>query len=75
MMGDYNRPCAKRFTNLSGRPISTIIINEAKAIADTAMISAILVRGVLHFIFPNLKMAVTREPTRLIATKNTKLEM
>jgi hypothetical protein len=48
---------------------------EAKTMADTAMISAILVSGVLQRTFDNLNMAVIKEPTRLIATKKTKLEM
>ena len=55
--------------------MSTIIIREANVIAETAIISAILVRGVLHSAFDNLNTAVINDPTRLIATKNTKLEM
>ena len=48
---------------------------EAKTIADTAMISAILVSGVLHFTLASRNMAVINDPTRLMATKNTKLEI
>ena len=75
IIGDCKRPCENKFNNLSGRPISTIMISEAKRIAETAITSAILVSGVLHVIFPNLKIAVINEPTRLMATKNTKLEI
>ena len=55
--------------NLSGRPMSTIIMSDANTIAETAMISAIRVSGVLHFTLASRKMAVMSEPTRLIATK------
>jgi hypothetical protein len=41
----------------------------------TAMISAILVSGVLHFTLARRSTAVMREPTRLMATKKTKLEI
>ena len=55
--------------------MSTTIIIDAKVIAETAIISAILVNGVLHSTFINRKIAVISEPTKLIATKNTKFEM
>ena len=55
--------------------MSTIIINDANTIADTAMISAILVRGVLQCTSANRNTAVIKEPTKLMATKNTKLEI
>jgi hypothetical protein len=48
---------------------------EAKTMADTAIISAILVSGVLHFTFERRRTAVMSEPTRLMATKKTKLEI
>jgi hypothetical protein len=63
------------FMNLSGLPISTMIIIEAKMMAETAIISAILVSGVLQWTLTSLRMAVIRDPTRLMATKNTKLEI
>jgi hypothetical protein len=43
--------------------------------AETAMISEILVNGVLHLTLDNLRIAVINDPTRLMATKNTKLEI
>jgi hypothetical protein len=52
-----------------------MIIKEANTIADTAIISAILVRGVAHFTFASLKIAVIRDPTKLMATKKTKFDM
>ncbi len=52
-----------------------MIIRDAKKMALTAMISAIRVIGVLQWILANLNIAVINEPTRLIATKKTKLEM
>jgi hypothetical protein len=55
--------------------MSTIMIREAITIAETAMISAILVKGVLHLTLDNLNIAVMRDPTRLMATKNTKFEI
>ena len=75
MIGDWMRPCKNKFINLSGRPMSTTIIIDAKVIAETAIISAILVNGVLHSTLINRKIAVISDPTKLIATKNTKFEM
>lgn len=75
MIGDCNLGWNARLTSRSGRPISTIIINDANNIADTAMISAMRVIGVLHWMFANRNMAVIKEPTRLMATKKTKFEM
>ena len=43
--------------------------------AETAMISAILVKGVLHLTLTILSTAVINDPTRLMATKKTKLEI
>ena len=51
------------------------MVNPAIIIAATAITSEILVRGVLHVAPDNLKTAVTKEPTKLIATKNTKFEI
>jgi hypothetical protein len=51
------------------------MIKDANKMAETAMISAMRVSGVLHFTLVNRKMAVTNEPTRLIATKKTKLDI
>ena len=39
------------------------------------IISAILVKGVLHFTLVSLNTAVIKDPTKLIATKKTKLEI
>ena len=55
--------------------MSTIMMIEAITIAETAMISDILVSGVLHLTFDSLKIAVINDPTRLMATKNTKFEI
>lgn len=52
-----------------------MMMSEAKMIAATAMISAILVSGVLQLTFVNLNTAVIKEPTKLMATKNTKFEI
>lgn len=51
------------------------MIKEANVIAETAIISAILVKGVLHFTFVNLNTAVIKDPTKLMATKKTKLDI
>ena len=52
-----------------------IMIKAAKVIAETAIISEILVRGVLQGTLASRKIAVINDPTKLIATKNTKFEM
>ena len=49
------------------------MIMAANTMADTAMISAILVRGVLHLAFDSLNTAVMSDPTRLIATKKNEI--
>ena len=48
---------------------------EANKMADTAMISEMRVKGVRHSTPERRKIAVMSEPTKLIATKKTKLEM
>ena len=53
--------------------MSTIIITIATIMADTAIISEILVNGLDHLFLFNFKMELNNEPTRLIATKKTKL--
>ena len=50
-------------------------MSPANAMADTAIISAILVKGVLQCTSVKRSTAVINEPTKLIATKNTKLEI
>lgn len=40
MIGDCNLGCKNKLYNLSGRPMSTMIISDAKKIALTAIISA-----------------------------------
>jgi hypothetical protein len=52
-----------------------MMVIPAMMIAATAIISAIRVSGVLQWTPDNRSMAVIREPTRLTATKKTKLEM
>ena len=39
------------------------------------IISAILTNGVHHSLWVSLKIATVTEPTKLVATKNTKLDM
>ena len=74
-MGDCNLPCKNKLRILSGRPISIIIVKPPIIIAATAIISDILVKGVAQVTPDNLNTAVTNEPTKLMATKNTKLDM
>ena len=53
--------------------MSTTIIIDANTIADTAMISAMRVNGVLHFTLASRKIAVINDPTRLMATKKNEI--
>ena len=55
--------------------MSTMMMSDAKVMADTAIISDMRVSGVRHGTSASLNMAVINDPTRLIATKKTKLEM
>ncbi|GAB7087068.1 hypothetical protein JCM15579A_11720 [Marinifilum fragile] len=55
--------------------MSTIIIILAQIIEATATISAIRVKGYDHFALASLRMELIKEPTKLTATKNTKLDM
>ena len=75
IIGDCILPCMKTLINRSGRPMSIMIITLAQIIDATAIISEILVSGVAHFAFDSFKMELTRDPTRLTATKNTKFEI
>ena len=51
------------------------MVIPAIIIEANAIISAILTKGVLHVLWVNLKMATVTDPTKLVATKNTKLEI
>ncbi len=52
-----------------------IMVKPPIMMAATAIISDILVNGVAQVTPESLKIAVTKEPTKLMATKNTKFEM
>ena len=75
IIGDCKRPCIKTFNNLSGRPMSVIIINPATIAKATAIISAIRVKGLTHLTPSKPITELMSIPIRLAATKNTKLEM
>ena len=55
--------------------MSIIMVSPPMIIAETAIISAIRVIGVAHVTLDSLKTAVINDPTKLMATKNTKLDM
>ena len=54
--------------------MSTIIITAAQIIAATAIISDTLVNGLDHSFLLSFKMELINDPTKLMATKNTKFE-
>ena len=51
------------------------MVIPAMQIAENAIISAMRTMGDRHFTLESLKMAAKSDPTKLIATKKTKLEM
>jgi hypothetical protein len=51
------------------------MVKPAIIMQANEMISAILTTGVLHELLVNLKTATVADPTKLVATKNTKLEI
>ena len=53
----------------------TMIMTMAHIIADTAIISEIRVSGLDHSFLFSFRMELKRDPTRLMATKNTKFDM
>jgi hypothetical protein len=52
-----------------------MIMTLAQINAAIAIISEIRVRGVDQVAFDNLRIELNNEPTRLIATKNTKFDI
>jgi hypothetical protein len=52
-----------------------IMMMLAHIMAETAMISEILVSGVAQCAFDNFSIELTNDPTSETATKNTKLDM
>jgi hypothetical protein len=52
-----------------------MIMMDAQMMDAIAIISEIRVSGVLHLAFDNLSIELTRDPIKLTATKNTKLEI
>ena len=55
--------------------MSTMIITAAQMIADTAIISDTLVKGLDQSFLLSFNMELINEPTKLMATKKTKFEM